>query len=184
MWKSRDIALVIILSVGGFVYSALIGQVGLLLTGIAGVNYFFTFGHAVFVSVGLLLFEGRRWRFFLQTTLFAILTLPTYLMGTPYDVLTRIPLILTGFQADLLFNSIHERFQRRQKIPLWAILSSTEFFVIDPFLRVLTYPLFLPPQYTSTFASVTLLLLPIIIVEAAAGGYIGYKIYARTVELS
>lgn len=183
MWKSRDIALVILLSVGGFVYSALIGQIGLLLTGIPGVNYFFTAGHAIFVSIGFLLFEGRRWRFFLQATLFSILTLPTYLMGTPYDILTRIPLVLTGLQADLIFNSTYETFRRRKKIVLWAILCSIEFFLIDPFLRMLTYPIFLPQQYTSTFTSVTLLLLPIIIGEAAAGGYVGYKIYQRISNL-
>lgn len=179
MWTSRDVTLVIMLSVGGFIYSALAGQIGLLLTGIPGVNYFFTVGHAIFVSLGFLLFEGRRWRFFLQTTLFSILTLPTYLMGTPYDILTRMPLILTGFQADLLFNGVYNAFKIRKKIVLWAIVGPIEFFILDPFLRILTYPLFLPQQYTSTFTYVTLILLPIIVIEAATGGYIGWKIYQR-----
>ena len=183
MWNSRDVAIVILLSVGGFGYTALIGQIGLLLTGIPGVNYFFTAGHAIFVSTGFLLFEGRKWRFFLQATLFSILTLPTYLMGTPYDILTRLPLILTGFQADLLFNSLYKTFERRKKIGIWAILCSIEFFIIDPFLRILTYPLFLPQQYTSTFTIVTLLLQPIIIAEAVAGGYMGFKIYQRVRNL-
>ncbi len=184
MWRSRDIALVVILSVGGFVYSALIGQMGLMLTGIPGLNYFFTIGHAVFVSSGFLLYEGRRWRFFFQATLFSLLTLPTYLMGAPYDVLTRIPLILTGLQADVLLNSVYESFERRNRLVLWGILTSIEFFLVDPFLRILTYPLFLPLQYTSTFVNVTLLLLPVIIIEASAGGYMGYKIYERVENLS
>jgi hypothetical protein len=179
MWESRDLALVIILSVAGFVYSLIIGQVGLMLTGIAGVNYLFTIGHAIFVSLGLLLFEGRRWRFSIQVTLFSFLTLPTYLMGTPYNVLPRIPLILAGIQADMLFNTVYEIFKKRNKQVVWAVLVSVEFFLIDPLLRILTYPFYLPSQYTLTFFNVTLLLLPVIIIEASMGGYLGYKIYNR-----
>jgi hypothetical protein len=41
MWKSRDLTLVIIMAVTGFVYSALVYQVGFLFTGIPGANYLF-----------------------------------------------------------------------------------------------------------------------------------------------
>lgn len=112
-------------------------------------------------------------------TLFSFLTLPTFLMGAPYDILPRIPLILTGLQADILFNSVYGIFKSRNKLVFWGVLSSIEFFLVDPFLRILTYPLYLPSQYTLTFLNVTLLLLPVTILEATAGGYIGYKIYKR-----
>ena len=92
----------------------------------------------------------------------------------------NIPGIISGSMlSDILFNSIYRVFERSNKLVLWAILVSVEFILVDAFLRISTFPFYMPLQYTVTFFNVTLLLLPVIILEASAGGYIGHKIYLR-----
>ena len=99
MWNSRDLALVIILAVVSFIYTIFVGQLGNLITGIQGFNYLFIVGHAIFISFGFLMYEGRRWRLLLQGVLAALLTLTTYLSGAPFDVLSKMPMIATSFLA-------------------------------------------------------------------------------------
>jgi len=36
---------------------------------------------------------------------------------------------------------------------------------------------FYSPEYASTFVGIFLMMLPVIIIESAAGGYLGFKIY-------
>jgi hypothetical protein len=52
------------------------------------------FGHAIVISFALLIYKGKRWRFAFQSIIVAILFIPTFAMGTPFDVLARMPLIL------------------------------------------------------------------------------------------
>ena len=102
MMKSRDIALVILLAVVSFVYTVFVGQLGNLLTGIQGLNYLVIIGHMIFISFGFLMYEGRRWRLFLQGVLAALLTLTTFLSGAPFDPLSKIPMIATSFFGDVI----------------------------------------------------------------------------------
>jgi len=179
MWSSRDLTLVIILAVVSFIYTVLIGQLGNLFTGILGLNYFFIGGHAVFISFGFLMYEGRRWRFLIQSILVALLTLPTHQSGAPFDVLARIPMIASSFIFDLIFNSIYTFFRKRNRLVWWAILVAVVYLLITPFFVALNLFMFYPPEVFTLFMNVVLLMLPVIIIESIAGAYIANKIYRR-----
>ena len=82
MLNTKDLSLIIILAVVGFVMTLLVAQTATLLTGIPGANYSLTIVLAIVTGFSLLIYEGnegRRWRFFAQTVLFAILIMPTRL---------------------------------------------------------------------------------------------------------
>ena len=179
MWSSRDIALVISISAMSFVYAAFVSQLGNLITGIMGFNYLFTIGHAILISVAILLYEGRRWRFLFQSVVVALLFVPTYQAGTPFDVLARIPIIINTFLGDLVFNSVYSFFRKRNQLKWWAILTVTTFWICSPFLFMLNLYLFYPPEGFITFTNTVLLMLPVIIIESIIGGYLGYNIYER-----
>lgn len=179
MWESRDLTLVITLAVVSFIYSIFVGQLGTLITGIQGLNYLFIVGHTIFISFGFLMYEGRRWRLFLQGVLAAMLTLTTYLSGAPFDVLSKIPMVINSFFGDLIFNSFYTFFKKRNRLLWSAILVALGFVLIIPVFVTLNMYLFYPPQVLTMYINVYLLLLPVTIIETIVGGYIGYKIYGR-----
>ena len=179
MWKSRDLALVILLSVVSFLYTVFVGQLGNLITGVLGLNYIFIFGHAIFISFGFLMYEGRRWRFLLQTTLVALLTIPTYMSGMPFDVLARIPMIIGAFFSDLILNSVYAVFRKRNRLVLWGTLAVFVFLIFTPFFVAMNMFLFYAPEVFTMYVTVYFLLLPVTIVEVVVGNIVGYKIYKR-----
>ena len=185
MWNSRDIALVILLAVAGLVHGILVVQVGMMITGIPGINYLVgSFGVTIWVALSFLLFKGRRWRTFLTVFIFILLTLPFFIMGIPYDVFARIPGILTIFFVDIIMNSFYSSYRKKNKLPRWSIITTLVFIIFDVILRTLTYPLFYSIDYVSTYLRVTLVLLPVVLIESAVGGYIGYLIYQRVKKTS
>ena len=105
MWPSNDLALVVFLAILNLIFTALLGQMAWLVSGIPGSNMVFSIGYAILISFALLVFEGRRWRFFTQSVLIIVLALPTYLNGPPFDVIIRLPVFLNALHGDLLFNS-------------------------------------------------------------------------------
>ena len=179
MWNSKDLTLVILTAVVVFVFAVSFFQIAGLLTGILGANYIFTIGMALFVSLIFLLFEGRRWRFFLHNTIVALLTLPLNFGGPPYDVFPRLVVIFTGFVADLIINSVYKFFKRSDKLVGWSILSGTGFFLLLPLFQILFFPLFFPAAFIETFTNLVILMLPWIIGGGIAGGYLGFNIYKR-----
>ena len=166
LWSSRDIALVIILSVASFVYTIFVGQLGNMLTGILGLNYFFVIGHAIIISLSFLIYQGRRWRFFLMT-------------GQPFDVLSKWPSIAGAFFVDLIFNSVYSSFIKRKQFFLWSFLSVFAFFLIAPLFAAVNMFLFYPPQVFTTYISVYFLLFPVTIVELLVGSFLGKQTYTR-----
>jgi len=184
MWNSRDIALVIVLGVVGLIQGVFVVQMGTLLTGLPGVNYFFSILLTIWISLSFLIFEGRRWRLFLTVLIFIMLTIPTYVMGMPYDLSPRIPGILTILFVDVLFNSFYESFRKRGKLLRLSIFLSVFFLILDIAFRILTYPLFFSSAYVSTFLNITMWLIPVILLESVAGGYLGYKIYQKVKNLT
>ena len=179
MWESRDLALVIILAVVSFIYSVFLGQLGNLFTGILGFNYLFMIGHTIIISFSFLIYEGRRWRFLLQTIIVALLTLPTFQSGAPFDLLARAPMIIGSFIVDIIFNSIYLYFRRYTKLVLWAILVAVVYLLVTPFTMALNLLLFYTSEAFSLYVNVYLLLLPVTMIEAIIGGYLGYKIFQR-----
>lgn len=179
MWSSRDIALVITISVSSLIYTTFVSQIGNIITGISSFNYLFTIGHAIIISGALLLYEGRRWRFFAQCILVAIIFIPTYQGGTPFDPLARLPIIVDAFFVDIIFNSSYGLFEKRNQLIWWAILSVIFYCTTNPFFFMLNMYLFYPTEILTSFMSVAFLMLPVIFIESVIGGYFGYKIYER-----
>lgn len=179
VWRSRDLALVIILAVVSFVYTTFVGQLGNMLTGIQGLNYLFIIGHMIFISFGFLMYGGRRWRLFLQGVLAALLTLTTYLSGSPFDPLSKIPMIATSFFGDLIFNSFYDFFKTRGKLVWLAVLVVLGYAFMLPVFVTVNMTLFYPPQVLVLYLEVYLLLLPVTITETIIGAFIGYSIYKR-----
>lgn len=179
MMHSRDLTLVIILAVVSFVYTTFVGQLGNLLTGIQGLNYLFIIGHMIFISFGFLMYEGRRWRLFLQGVLAALLTLATFLSGSPFDPLSKIPMIATSFFGDLIFNSFYGFFRDRNKLVWLAIIVVLGYAFMLPFFVTINMSLFYNPQVLNLYLSVYVLLLPVTIVETIIGALIGTLIYKR-----
>lgn len=182
MWSSKDLTLVIITAVVVFVFTALVFQFGTLITGITGANYIFTFGMAMLVSLTFLLFEGRRWRFFVHNLLVAILTMPTTLGGPPFDVIPRIAVIVAGIPTDLILNSIYMKFKQKNHLSYWSILTGTFFFLLLPFIQILTFPLIFPASFIETFKNTIFIMLPWIIGGGIIGGYFGFKIYLKIIN--
>jgi hypothetical protein len=167
----------------GFVTTALVVQVGTMLTGILGVNYIFTIFLAIQTSFSLLMYKGKRWRFLIQIILFTFLIFPTYVGGVPFDLLSKINLPINAFFGDIIFNSIYGLFEKKDKLLIWSILITVIFWVLNPFFGLVVKSFYLTPEAISKFADVILMLLPVIIIEAVAGGYLGYKIFKRTKKL-
>ncbi|MCW4021773.1 MAG: hypothetical protein ACOWW1_10845 [archaeon] len=181
--QTRDLTAIIVMAVLQFIITALIAQMGTLITGIPGTNFLFTILLTIPITFSLLVYEGRRWRVFLQLTLFAFLIIPTRLAGVPFDVIARMGTVASGFLLDLFANSIYKTFKERDKLMWWAVLSGTLVYLLIPFFSIVTKILFATPEAVESFLGVVSLLLPIIVVEAAIGGYIGYQIYKRQIKL-
>jgi hypothetical protein len=183
MWKSSDITLIIIFAVVGLVYTVIVGQIGYLITGTPGINFFFIIGYVIFTSSQFLLYEGRRWRFFISSVLFVFLITPTNFAGTPFDIMGRTPLVINAFFADLVVNSSYGFFRNHNKLFWWIIFVSVGYNGISPFLSIFIYSFFYPPEFVATFSNTVLLMLPVIVIESIVGGYLGYKVYERVKQL-
>jgi hypothetical protein len=157
-----------------------VGQLATMITGIPGANYVLIIVFAIQTSFALLMYQGRRWRFFAQMTLATFLIIPTYIGGIPFDLLSKMNWIVNSFQCDLLFNSVYRTFKKRNKLVWWAILVSVELWSLNPFFGLIIKSLLLyPPEFMMKFIGLLPFLLPVIIAECIAGGYLGHKIYER-----
>jgi hypothetical protein len=183
MWGSRDVALVILFAVVNVASIYLVGQMAWLVSGIPGSNMIFIITGVIINSVALLMYEGRRWRFLLQTVIFVILIIPTHLVGTPFSILPRIPSIINGIHADILFMTLYGGFKKRNQLRLWVIICMVEFFLVNPLLTGITFSYLFPPEFVETFVTVVIILLPVSITESVIGALIGYRIFQRTKKL-
>lgn len=179
MWSTKDVSSIVLMATLGFVSTALVCQMARVISGVSGSNYIFTIFLAIQTTISFLLYQGRRWRFFVQFSIFTLLIIPTNLGGPPFAVQNRIHFIITAFFADIIINSFYETAKINHKLKLWSILGSALFWVMLPFLSLLIRPLFYSPDAVLLFAEVILLLLPLIIVESLVGGYFGYRIFRR-----
>jgi len=162
-----------------FIYTVAAGQLGHLVTGIIWFNYLFTVGHMIFISFGFLTYGGRRWRLLLQGVLVALLTLSTYLSGVPFDLVSKIPMIITSFFADLIFNTFYPFFKKRNWLNWLSIIFSFSFVLLSFLFNTLNISIFCPPESLSAFVSLYSFLLPFTLIETALGGWFGFEIYKR-----
>jgi len=183
MISSRDLALIVLIAVVNFVFLALAGQIPNLITGIPGIGYIFTIFYAMTLATAALLFEGRRWRLFIESILFASLSLPTSFGGAQFNIILRIPLVVRMLIFDIGFNSVYPFFKKKNRLMWLSILGITFNFGGAPFIDTLVLTLFYPPEILAPALAVVYLMLPLMILEAIAGGYLGYKIYRRVEKL-
>ena len=167
------------MAVVGFVITVVINQVAGLITGISGINFLFVITLAIWSSFSSLIYEGRRWRFFFQFALFSVLTTPTSLGGVPFDFISRMPQIFVAFLGDIGINSCYNEFKKSDKLKIWAVSTTTVFWLAMPYISILLMPLFASEETINNFIKIVLVLSPIIIIESIIGGYLGYKIYKR-----
>jgi hypothetical protein len=133
----------------------------------------------IFISFGFLIYEGKRWRVLLQSALVALLTFSTYLSGVPFDLVSKIPILLTAFFGDLIFNTFYPFFKKRNMLKWLSIIFSFAFLFMLFLFNTMNIYIFCPPQFLNTFISLYALLLPVTLIETALGGWIGFEIYKR-----
>jgi hypothetical protein len=182
--SSRDLALIIVFAVLNLVLVIMIGQLPELITGIPAIGYVFIIFYAITGSVALLMYEGRRWRLFMQSLLFSSIAVITIRIWTPTAAIVT---ILTAFIIDVGFNSCYGFFKRKNKLHWWVILSQLYSWTTQPIWTMLFVALFIAPfeaVLRTWFIPIILVMLPAIIIQAIAGGYIGYKIYRRVEKLA
>ena len=179
MAVSRDLALIVMFSVVGFVFTILIGQIPQLITGIPGIGYVFTIVHSIIITVAVLMFKGRRWRILGQGILFTMLC--STLGRDASGIFVLIATILNVFILDVVFNSLYKSFRKGNKLVWWAILTQIYYWPAHSILILLISSLYIPINslLETWFIPIMSIMLPIIIIEAIAGGFIGYKIYTR-----
>ena len=183
MKNSRDLTLIIMFAVLNLVLMVLIGQIPEMITGIPAIGYAFIIFYAITSSVALLIYEGKRWRLFTQGLLFNSIALLSVQIWTPTAALVA---ILTSFIIDVVFNSYYGFFKRKNKLLWWVILGQVYSWTTQPIWTLLFVSLFLAPfeaVLRNWFIPIILVVFPLIIIEAIAGGYIGYRIYGRVKKL-
>jgi len=178
MINSRDLSLIIVFAVLGFVFMMLIGQVPNLITGIPGISYIFTIVYSILQTVSWLMYEGRRWRIFAQGLLLALLAL---LLIPPWTLPVALATIINMFIVDLIFNSLY-RFFNKERLNWLSIFVQVYYWTTHSLWIVFVSFLFLSPLeevLEKWFIPIMSVMLPIMIIEAIAGGYLGYQIYRR-----
>ena len=180
--SSRDVAIIITFAVLNFVFGVLIGQVPRLITGIPGIGYALTIVYSITITVSFLMYEGRRWRMFAQGLLFTLLNL---IIAQSDVIPALISSILTVLAFDVILNSVYPFFERKNQLVRWSIIGQVFYWALSPFLILLSFSLFFPIQEVlfTWFIPIMSVMLPVMMIEAIIGGYIGYKIYHRVERL-
>ncbi len=182
MKNSRDIALIIVFAAISLVFNVLIGQVPRLITAIRGIEYAFTIVYSIIQSVAYLMYGGRRWRILAQALLLSslyFLFIPTWTPPLAMATITNM------FIVDLIFNTFYGKFKRDNRL-FWWILALQVYSWITHTGMVLGFTLLFAPMEAvlAVFVPLMSVMLPIIIIEAIAGSYTGYKIYGRVEKIS
>jgi hypothetical protein len=180
--NSRDIALVIIFVALSFVFNVLIGQLPSLITGIGGMAFVFTIVYSIIQSVAYLMYGGRRWRILAQALLLSLLYtlfIPTWTPPVAMATITNF------FIVDTIFNSLYGKFKRDNRLFWWILALQVYSWTAFTFMNLPFYLLFVPMDVViGLMLPFDIAMLPIIIIEAIAGSYIGYKIYGRVERYS
>lgn len=182
MKNSRDVSLIVVFSALSFVFNVSIGQLPGLITGLAGMAYIFTIVYSIIQSVAYLMYGGRRWRILAQALLLNLL----YFLFIPgWTLPVAMATITNMFIVDLIFNSLHGKFKRDNRLFWWILTLQLFSWTLHTFINLPFHLLFFPmEEFMAVFVPLISVMLPIIIVEAVAGSFIGYKIYGRVEKIS
>jgi hypothetical protein len=145
-------------------------------------GYIFTIVYSIIQSVAYLMYGGRRWRILAQALLLNLL----YLLFIPsWTLPVAMATITNMFIVDLIFNSLHGKFKRDNKLFQWILALQVYSWTTHSFMILAFLLLFVPmDEVLSLFVPLMSVMLPIIIVEAVAGSFIGYKIYGKVEKIS
>ncbi len=186
MKNSRDITLIIVFSAIVLVFRYFIGQFVLMMSTITFPGFVFLLSvfFSVIQCVSFLMFKGRRWRFFalgvLSTLLFFIFINPTFQAN-------EMAILMNYFIADVVFNSFYSSFDKKNKL-LWLTIGFQLYYWIAYTFWLLLFAtaLFYPFEsfFNNYFIPVFSLMLPVMIIEALAGSFIGYKIFGRVEKIT
>jgi hypothetical protein len=118
-----------------------------------------------------------------QGSLLSLLALTVIPVWNPAIAIST---LVNMFIVDLVFNSFHGLFERKKMLLQWVILGqvyywSTHSLWVLLFSSLLFYPFEAVLEYW--FIPIMLTMLPVIIIEAVAGSYLGYRIYRRVENL-
>ena len=176
MKDSRDIALIIMFVALSFAFKELIGQIETI-TGIHGSDFLLTIVYSIIQSVAYLMYGGRRWRILAQALLLSslyFLFIPSWTLPVAMATITNM------FIVDLVFNSFHGKFKRDNRLFWWILALQVYSWTTHGFM-VLAFTLIFVPMdaVIALFGPLMFVTLPITIIEAIAGSYIGYNIYGR-----
>ena len=181
MKNSRDVALIVMFVALSFVFNVSIGQLPGLITGNVGMGYVFTIVYSIIQSVAYLLYEGRRWRILAQALLLNLLYLLFIPNWTPPVAMAT---ITNMFIVDIIFNSLYESWKRNNRLFRWILTLQLFSWTTHTFINLPFLPLFMPMEIViEVVVPFMLAMLPLIIIEAIAGSYIGYKIYQRVKKI-
>ena len=186
--STRDLSLVIVFAALLVVLNLLISRIPESVSGIAGFGYLLTIFYSITLSVAYLMYGGRRWRIIAQASLYALVYVVLPISSSPGGT---IPPLLAGivnaFTIDIVFNSFHGFFERRNKLHWWVILTQLYYWSTHSiWVLLLGSLLFFRFELALQFWFIPIMsvMLPVMIVEAVAGGYIGYKVYRRVEKIT
>jgi hypothetical protein len=182
MKNSRDVALIVMFAALSFVFNVSVGQLPSLITGIEGMGYILTIVYSIIQSVAYLMYGGRRWRILAQALLLSLL----YFLFIPsWTLPVAMATITNMFIVDLIFNSLYRSWKREKRLFWWILTLQLFSWTTHTFMNLLFFSLFIPMETViEVVAPFMFVMLPIIIIEAIAGSYIGYKIYGRVEKIS
>jgi hypothetical protein len=174
---SRDITLIMMFAVLIFVFRLLIDR-GVGMINIPGFAYILSIFFSVIYSLFFLMCKGRRWRLFLQALLSTLLY--TIFINTSFHP-TEMATLLNLFIADVVFNSLYGRFERKNKLLGLILLFQVYFWATYSLWLLVSYSVLFYPfeAFLKNWFIPTISLMPVLIVEGLAGGFAGYQIYRR-----
>jgi hypothetical protein len=187
MKSSRDVALIIMFTALVIVFRYLIGQFVLMVANITfpGFVFLLSIFFSVIQCVSFLMFKGRRWRFLalglLSTLLYFVFINPSGGWGSEMAIVTNYIVI------DVVFNSFYGSFERKNRLLWLTFILQLYYWIAYPFLLLFfATTLFVPFEsyFNNYFVPVFSVMLPVILIEALAGSYLGYKIYRRVEKIT
>jgi len=187
MKSSRDIALIIMFAALVIVFRYLIGQFVLMAANITfpGFVFLLSIFFSVIQCVSFLMFKGRRWRFLalglLSTLLYFVFINPSGGWGSEMAIITNYIVV------DVVFNSFYVSFERKNRLLWLTVILQLYYWIAYPFwLLLFATTLFFPLEsfFNNYFVPVFSVMLPVMVIEAIAGSYLGYKIYRRVEKIT
>jgi hypothetical protein len=120
---------------------------------------------------------------FAQGFLFTFLSLTTAQSDMLASVISS---TISVFALDLVFTSVYVPFKERDQLARWAIFGQVFYWTLSPFVILVSLSLFYPLEgvIATWFIPVMSIMLPVMIIEAFVGGYIGYQIYRSVAKIS